>query len=183
MPDLSTLNLFDWFLMAVVAYSTVAAFVRGFFREVFSLVGLVAGILLASWNYPVLGNRLAHWIHWATAQIFAFLLIAIVVMVLCGLAGKLLHNTAKTIGLGFFDRLLGGVFGFARGCLMGVAILMAAAAFLPRAKFIRSSQLSGYFLEGAHAVSFVVPTNLQQHIREGVIELKHSTPDWIKQSK
>ena len=85
MPDLSKLNPFDWFLIAVVAYSTVVAFMRGFFREVFSLVGLVAGILLASWNYPLIGDRLAQWIPWATAQIIAFLLIAIVVMVLCGL--------------------------------------------------------------------------------------------------
>jgi membrane protein required for colicin V production len=70
-----------------------------------------------------------------------------------------------------------------RGCLLGVAVLMAAAAFVPQAKYIRGSALSDYFLEGAHAVSFVVPTNLQQHIREGAIALKHNTPDWIKRSK
>ena len=180
MPNISTLNPFDWFLIAVVLYSTVIAFVHGFFREVFSLLGLVAGILLASWNYAILGDRLAHWIPWVTAQIVAFLLIAILVMVLCGIAGKMLSSTARSIGLGFFDRLLGGVFGLARGCLMGVAILMAGAAFLPHEKFIHDSQLSDYFLEGAHAVSFVVPTNLQHHIREGVIALKHGTPDWIK---
>lgn len=188
MPDLSKLNPFDWFLIAVVAWSTVTAFVHGFFREVFSLAGLVAGILLASWNYPVLGDRLARWIPWATAQIAAFLLIAVVVMVLCGLLGKLLSRTAKTIGLGFFDRLLGGVFGFARGFLMGVAIMMAAAAFLPGERFIRDSQMSDYFLEGAHAVSFVVPANLQNNIREGVRALqprglKHKTPNWIKRSR
>ena len=183
MPDFSTLNPFDWFLIAIVVYSTVIAFLRGFFREIFSLVGLGAGILLASWNYGVLGDRLARFIPWTTAQVVAFLLIAILVMVLCGLAGKLLSSTAKTIGLGFFDRLLGGVFGLARGFLLGVAILMAAAAFLPREKYIRDSQLSDYFLDGAHAVSFVVPTNLQHHIREGVTQLKHGAPDWIKQSK
>jgi membrane protein required for colicin V production len=183
MIDLSTLNPFDWFLIAIVAYSTVVAFLRGFFRETFSLIGLIAGILLASWNYPILGVQLDRWIPWATAQIIAFLLIAIAVMVLCGIAGRLLNQTAKTIGLGFVDRLLGAAFGFVRGCLLGVAIMMAAAAFLPHARYIQKSQLSSYFLEGAHAVSFVVPTNLQQHIREGAIELKHSTPDWIKRSK
>lgn len=180
MPDLSTLNPFDWFLIAIVAYSTIAAFLRGFFREIFSLVGLIAGILLASWYYAPLGVRLASFLPWATAQIAAFLLIAILVMVLCGVIGTLISRTAKTIGLGFIDRLLGAIFGLARGCLMGVAILMAAAAFLPHQPYIRNSQLSGYFLEGAHAVSFVVPTNLQQHIRAGAIALKHSSPDWIK---
>ena len=56
---LSTLNPFDWFLVAIVLYSTVVAFVHGFFREIFSLVGLVAGILLASWKLS-LARRSAH---------------------------------------------------------------------------------------------------------------------------
>jgi membrane protein required for colicin V production len=171
--DLRSLNPFDWFLVGILVYSTIVAFVRGFFRETFSLVGLIAGILLASWYYPILGTRLAAWMPWSTAQLVSFLLIAIVVMVLCGLGGSLLSRTAKTIGLGFVDRMLGAVFGFARGCLLGVLILMGAAAFFPHEKYIRDSQLSGYFLEGAHAISFVVPTNLQEHIRAGVLQLTH----------
>jgi membrane protein required for colicin V production len=178
--DLRSLNPFDWFLVGVLAYSTIMAFVRGFFRESFSLVGLIAGVLLASWYYPVVGSRLAQWIPWSTAQLISFLLIAVTVMVLFGLGGSLVSRTAKTIGLGFVDRALGAVFGFARGCLLGVLILMGAAAFFPQEKYIRDSQLSGYFLEGAHAVSFVVPANLQQHIRQGAFELQHRAPDWIK---
>jgi membrane protein required for colicin V production len=183
LDDLHSLNLFDWFLVAVLVYSTVAAFLRGFFREVFSLVGLVAGVLLASWNYYPLAERLDRWMPWTTAEIVAFLTIAIVVMVLCGVAGKLLHTSAKTIGLGFIDRLLGAAFGFCRGCLLGVAVLMAAAAFLPGERTIRESRLASYFLDGAHAVSFVVPANLQQQIRRGVLELEHGTTDWIKPSR
>ena len=173
--DIRNFNPFDWFLVAIVAYSTVAAYMRGLFREVFSIVGLIAGILLASWNYSLLSAHLLPVLPWATAQIVAFLLIAIVVMVLCGLLGKLLQKTAKTIGLGFLDRGLGAVFGFARGCLLGVAIMIVAAAFASHKEYIRNSQLSSYFLEGAHAVSFVVPTNLQQHIRAGVRQLTHRT--------
>jgi membrane protein required for colicin V production len=173
--DIRNFNLFDWFLVAVVTYSTVAAYVRGLFREVFLIVGLVAGILIASWNYALLSTRLLAILPWATAQIVAFLLIAILVMVLCGVIGRLLNKTAKKIGLGFVDRALGAVFGFARGCLLGVAIMMAAAAFASHKEYIRNSELSSYFLQGAHAISFVVPTNLQQHIRAGVRQLTHGT--------
>jgi membrane protein required for colicin V production len=175
LPDLSSLNPFDWLLLAIVAYSVIMAFLRGFFREVFSLIGLIAGILLASWNYPLLSVYMIHLLPWAAAQIVAFLVIVIATMLLCGLAGTLLSKTARTVGLGFVDRLLGGVFGLARGWLMGVALLMAAAAFVPHSAYVRNSKLSGYFLQGAHAVSFVVPTNLQQHIREGVLQLKRKS--------
>jgi membrane protein required for colicin V production len=180
MDGLRGFNLFDWLLVAILVYSTVAAFLRGFFREVFSLVGLVAGILLASWNYPMVAVRLAVWMPVAVSDVVGFLLIALVVMVVCGLVGKLLHRTVKTIGLGFVDRLLGAGFGLLRGALLGVAVLMAAAAFVPDQSLLKNSQLAGYFLAGAHEVSFVVPGDLQARIRAGALELKHGSPDWIK---
>jgi len=179
--NLSSLSLFDWFLIAILAWSMIVAFVRGIILELFSLGGLIAGILLASWNYHHVALLLSRLITTpATAQIVAFLLIVVVVMVLSSLLGKLLNRTAHAIGLGLFDRLLGAVFGFARGCLLGVAILMAAAAFLPQSQWIANSQLSPYFLAGAHAVSFVVPHDLQQEIMDGAAQLKHNAPDWIK---
>lgn len=172
---------FDWLLLAILVYSTIRAFVRGIILELFSLGGLIAGILLASWNYPHVALLLSRFITTpSTAQIIAFFLILIVVMVLCTLLGKILNRTAHAIGLGFFDRLLGAAFGLLRGCLFGVAILMAVAAFLPQSQWLANSQLSPYFLAGAHAVSFVVPHDLRQQILDGAVQLKHNAPDWIK---
>ena len=172
---------FDIFLAAILAYSTIAAFLRGILREAFSLGGLIAGVLLASWNYRQLALLLGHLITTpATAQVVAFLLILIGVTVIAALTGRVLHHTADAIGLGFFDRLLGAVFGFVRGCLLCVVILMVAAAFWPQIPWISNSRLSSYFLGGAHAVSFVVPHELQQQILEGAEQIKHNAPDWIK---
>jgi membrane protein required for colicin V production len=178
------LNYFDWFLIAILAWSTIMAFLRGLLLELFALGGLVAGVLLASWNYPAVATVLGHVItEKAVANVFAFLLIAIVVMVLCALVGKALHHTANAIGLGFFDRLFGAVFGYLRGCLLCVAVLMAMTAFLPPTAAVAKSSLSPYFLAGAHAVSFVVPHDLRRLILDGAEELKHTAPDWIKRHK
>jgi len=175
------MNLFDCLLIAILAYSTIVAFVRGIILELFSLGGLIAGILIASWNYGRLAVYLEHFITTpSTAEIVSFLLLVIGVMVFSALLGKALNRTAHAIGLGFFDRILGAVFGFARGCLLGVAILMAIAAFLPHSTWIENSQLSSYFLAGAHAVSFVVPHDLQQQILDGAEQIKHNAPHWIK---
>jgi membrane protein required for colicin V production len=175
------MNLFDWFLIAILTYSTVTAFLRGIIVELFSLGGLIAGILIAGWNYSHVALFLSRLITSpAIAQIVAFLFIVIGVMALSALLGKIVNRTVHTIGLGFFDRLLGAIFGFARGCLLGVAITMAIAAFLPYSTSIASSQLSSYFLAGAHAVSFVVPHDLKQQILDGVEQIKHNAPHWIK---
>ena len=175
------MNLFDWFLIAILAWSIIMAFMRGIILELFSIGGLIAGILIASWNYNHVAELLERLITTpATAQIVAFLLIVIGVMVLSTLLGKALNRTAHAIGLGFFDRLLGAVFGLARGCLFGVAILMAVAAFRPHSTWVENSRLSPYFLAGVHAVSFVVPYGLQHQIMNGAQQLKHNAPDWIK---
>jgi membrane protein required for colicin V production len=176
------MNLFDWFLIAILAYSTVIAFMRGIILELFTLGGLIAGILFASWNYYRIAMYLERVVASpATAQIVAFLLIVIGVMVLSTLLGKALNRTAHAVGLGFFDRLLGAVFGLARGCLFAIAILMSVAAFRPHSTWVENSRLSPYFLEGVHAVSFVVPHDLQQQIINGALQLKHNAPNWIKQ--
>ena len=175
---------FDWALVAIIAYSTILAFARGFLREVFALMGLIAGILLAAWNYGRFAAVLERVVNRPEiAQITAFLLILIAVAVAATLLGKALHSTAHAIGLGFFDRLLGAAFGFVRGCLIGVVILMAAAAFFPQSKLAANSRLSSYFLTGAHAVSFVVPHELRERIVDGAAKLKHNAPDWIKPLK
>src|SRR5258707_2383260 len=125
------MNLFDCFLIAVLVYSTIVAFLRGIILELFSLGGLIAGILLASWNYKRVAIILGHLITTpAIAEIVAFLLIIIGVMVLSTLLGKALNRTAHAIGLGFFDRLLAELLVFVRSILFGVSFLLEFVAFL-----------------------------------------------------
>lgn len=175
------MNPFDWFLLAVLVYSVVQAFLRGLVREIFSLAGLVAGVLLASWNYGRCALPISSVISSpAVANTVAFLAIALGVMIVAALVGRMVHATAHAVGLGFFDRLGGAAFGLLRGSLIGIAILMAVSAFLPNADWVKKSQLAPYFLEGTHAVSFVVPHDLEQLIRDGASQIKHNTADWIK---
>ncbi len=181
-----SLNLFDLFLLVLLAWSTITAFLRGIVLELFSIGGLIAGILLASWNYQHFAFLLAPLLNRifdnsaSACNVLAFLLIAVGVMLLALIAGRMIRRTAHTIGLGLFDRLLGALFGFARGCLLGIAVLTASTAFLPHSTQIANSRLTPYFLAGVHAVSFVVPNRLQQQILNGIEDIKHNAPDWIK---
>lgn len=175
------MNPLDWILAVLLAYSVVKAFLQGFFREAFALAGLIVGLFLASWGYNHAALRIAGLITTtAIAQFVAYLGILIATMIAFNLAGKLLHKSASAIGLGILDRLAGAAFGLARGFLLGVAGLMACTAFLPTAPWIHDSELAPYFLQGAHAVSFVVPQDLKHKLLDGLSRIKHTTPDWIK---
>jgi membrane protein required for colicin V production len=109
---MNAFNPFDWSLLALLVYSTIMAFMRGFLRELFFFGGLILGVLLATWNYEHVSHLLARFIKTpAPAHVAAFFLILIGVMVVSGLTGRLLTRTVQAVGLGFFDRLMGAVFG------------------------------------------------------------------------
>ena len=180
-PLLASLTGFDWLLAALLAWSTVLALVRGLLRELCSLAGLVAGVLLASWYYGPAARWLERWIPSASAaSMVAFLLIAVGVGIAAGLLGRLFQRTASTIGLGVLDRLAGGIFGFVRGCLLATVVMLTLAAFAPSFSALRASHLAPYFLDVAHGISFIVPHDLQVQIASGVSTLKHIPPHWIK---
>ncbi|MGD0647778.1 MAG: CvpA family protein [Acidobacteriaceae bacterium] len=177
------MNALDWLLVILLAYSVVRAFLRGFFQEAFALGGLILGFLFACWFYRPLAADLKGLIPpTQIAELAAFLLILAGTMILASLLGRLFRHTASAIGLGFVDRFLGGAFGLVRGALLGVALLVATTAFLPSAPWIENSHLAPYFLRAAHAVSFVMPSDLKRRLLDEFNHLKHMPPDWIKGS-
>ena len=175
-------NWFDWVLIAILAVSMARAFMNGLVRAIFGLLGFVAGFELATWTYTIVGDRISDrgWIaSQTTARIVAFLLIVAAVAVLFELLGRGLHKALRTVGLGPLDRLLGAAFGFGRGCLIGIALLMAATTFAPRSRTVATSVLSPYLFVVAHDVSFLVPQYIQELIGYGAVDTKHNAPHWI----
>lgn len=181
METLNSLNPLDWLLVLVLLYSTVRALLRGFFREAFALGGLIVGFLLACWNYERLGGYLGGLLSSpAIAELVAFLLILFGVMLLATLAGNLLRRSASAVGLGFADRLGGGAFGFLRGLFLGVSLLLALAVFQPASTWLKTSVMAPYFLRANHALSFVMPSDMEYRLRGAIEALKHKGQGWIK---
>jgi membrane protein required for colicin V production len=175
-------NAFDWLMVIIVAMSMTVAFMRGLVRAIFGLVGLVGGFELASNTYTEVADRInfGHGIQsQVSARIVAFLLIALVVSVAFDLVGRGVQRSIRAIGLGWFDRVLGSAFGFARGCLICIALLMVSADVVPQSQMLVGSALSPYLFALAHDVSFLVPQYLQQEMIDGVFDFKKNTPRWI----
>ena len=168
----ASLSGFDWVLLGLVGLSALLAFRRGLIRVIFSFAGVAAGTVLAGWYSLPAGAWLHGWIGSpVAAHMVGFLGILIGVTLLCSVAAQIVRRTVRAAGLGLFDRLLGGAFGAARGGLLGVALVLAIAAFAPRSTWLRDSQLAPYFLSGAHAVSFVMPRQLKQQVESGTASL------------
>jgi membrane protein required for colicin V production len=173
--------LIDWAIVIILIVSVLSAAKHGFFVEAFSLAGIVLGLFLASWNYQKLLPWIDRWVHSpGVAEAIAFIAIAIAVMVIAGLAGRLIRWSVRSIGLGWADRFIGAVFGLLKGCVLVTLGIMAIAAFLPHATWLDRSKFAPYFLSAAHEASAVTPAQLGERIREGVKAIRDAQPDWLK---
>jgi membrane protein required for colicin V production len=160
----------DLLMIAVILLSAATAFNKGLLLELFSLAGVVLGLIIAAAGYGLLVPWMMQWVERPkVADLSAFLAIALGVQLAVGLIGRLLRGALRWAGLGFLDRLLGALFGVVKGCALVTLAVMAVAAFLPSAPWLKNSRLAPPFLAAAHEGSHIAP------------EFGGKTREWIRQ--
>jgi len=164
----------DWIIVAVILVSVAGAASAGFFQEAFGIGGLVFGYLLAAWEYHALAQHFTPYVSspWF-AEIIAFLIVFLSVMISAGIIGRIARWAMKEAGLSFVDRLLGGALGLLRGCLLVAVVLMSMAAFNPGSKWLQGSEMAPYFLVVGRAVVWVAPSELRARFYQGLDLLRH----------
>src|SRR3569833_878491 len=118
------MNWLDYVLIAILAFSAVQSFRRGFSREIISLGAAVAGLVLGMWFYATAGLLVRQWItservqHWV-----GFLMVFLAVVLVGALVGASVRKNQNTEKHTNNDRLLGAAFGLLRGAVIAIALL------------------------------------------------------------
>ena len=153
------MNGFDIALVTLVALSALFAFARGIIREVIALATWIVGFIAAiAYAGPVAG--MFEWIDITPVakQAIAFGLILLVVLIIGALAARSLAGLIRALGLGFIDRLLGLIFGVARGLVVIVVFaLIAGVTALPRQNWWQNSVLGAPLAQAALALRPYLP--------------------------
>ena len=128
------MTLFDYTVVVIIGLSVLVSVVRGFTREALSLAGWVIAFLTASAMSGIASGWFAPLIKDDSLRVAAgFVLVFVVTLVLMSIAAIVASRLLKKAGLGLEDRLLGGFFGFARGLLIVlVLVLVSGLTALPR---------------------------------------------------
>ncbi len=176
------LSILDWAIVLVIVLSTLQAIAEGFFHEFFALAGTVVGYLAAAWEYHRLAAWYAHYVtsQW-TADIAGFGTIFLAIVLLAGLVGRLARWAVHGIGLRWFDRFLGGVFGFIRGFVVSAVIVLALAAFAPQWG-LQQSRIAPVMLVSSRALIWAAPAELRQRFWDGW-NLLRAVPQHMPTSK
>jgi len=139
----------NWLDIIIIVCLIVPIFVGlkiGLIRAVLSLVGLIIGVVLASYFYQPFARVLGFIPNENAANIVAFIIILLVVMVAAAIIVRLLKFIASVTMLSWVDHLGGGVFGFVMGAILWSALLATWVKFFGN-DLVRQSFLAEIMLD------------------------------------
>ena len=130
------MNWVDLTVLGVLLLFALRGFIRGFFREIFSLAGLVAGFMLAAAYERPASAFVAT--YWQTSPLIlkgvCFIGIFFSVYFLLSLTGWFLHRSAKLLFLTTLNRAGGIAIGVGKGVAVAAlaVFLLSSASWLPQ---------------------------------------------------
>lgn len=138
------MTVFDYAVLFIVGLSILLSVIRGLMREILALLAWVVAFVAANLFGGKLAALLPAEIPGEELRLLAgFVGIFFVVLLLMSLMAMAVSSLVKNAGLGFEDRMLGGLFGLARGALIVlVLVLLAGLTALPKEPVWRNALFS-----------------------------------------
>lgn len=121
--------IIDIIIIVAIVISIIVGFIRGFMKEAISVVTLLFAIWAALYFGPAVGDVSDSWLSSEELQTwFGRVLIFGVILAVGGLLGWGISKLMRLSVLGGIDRLLGSLFGAARGVVL-VALFVIGGQF------------------------------------------------------
>jgi membrane protein required for colicin V production len=180
------LSLLDLLLAVIVGGSVVFGFLAGFARAGVSFLAAIAGVLFGFWFYGIPADFIHRYVGSQTfSNIFGFLTVFFVCVLMGALIGKLLAKLLKWTGLSWLDRMMGAGFGLVRGVVAAVAFVSILLAFTPKPvpNWMTGSLLLPYAIDASNMVATLAPRALKNSVRETVGEMHQLWDDQVRKSR
>ncbi|MBU15369.1 MAG: colicin V production CvpA [Gammaproteobacteria bacterium] len=142
---MGALNQIDTVIIIVVAISSAFGLWRGLVKELLSLLSWIAALLVARVYGEPLARLLVNMIESESIRyVTAFVLLFVMVIIIGTLINHFVAKLLTVTGFKFLDRLLGVVFGLARGTVIVLVILFISNVFVSETEWWQESTLIPY---------------------------------------
>lgn len=160
------MTVFDYAVLTIVGLSVLLSVIRGLVREVLALLAWVIAFVAANLLAGELAVLLPPEVPSDELRLLAgFAGVFLAVLLLMSLLAIFASKLVKSAGLGVEDRVLGSVFGLARGALVVMILVLAAGlTSLPRQPVWRDALMSGPLEAFAGQIKAWLPAALSQRI-------------------
>jgi len=165
-------NTFDFAVFGLLLVSGVAAFRRGFVKEIFALGTWVAASIVAATYYPLMKPWImSHNIknELAAGALSALALFGLTLLILIP-TGNVLANFIKGPTLSSIDRSLGFVFGLMKGLLVLSLLYIALSFVWPKADeqpdWLTGAKTTPLLADGADMLKSFVPRDEREKAAE-----------------
>ncbi len=157
------MNWLDAIFLIILGVSVLAALVKGFVKEIITLVALVGGLIVAAQYYEAAGGLYTAWVDSpAIRSVLGFLTLFIGIVLVAELLVFIVDRLLRLSHLKWIDRLLGALFGLIRGWLVCTVIVLVLTAFSLQIPMIQRSALTPYLLITARYAAYAVPRQLRR---------------------
>lgn len=161
------MNWVDYAILAIIGVSVAISIWRGFTKEALSL----AGWIVAAWVALTFADNLQvllepHIEVPSLRLIVAFVILFITTLFIAGLINYLAVQVIKKTGLSGTDRMLGVIFGVARGALVvALLVLIGGMTPMPQDPWWKEAQLLHYFQDIAVWLRQFLPDDIASSIQ------------------
>ena len=161
------MTAFDYVVLFILLCSIVISTMRGLVKEILSLLGWIAGFIIANAWCDALARLLPDVIPGSSGRlIVAFVVLFIGVKLLTMLLAMAIDAVLRATGLSIVDRGLGGLFGLARGAVIVLAaVLVCATTAIPQQAFWKEAVLSPLAETAARTAMPFLPGNLVRYVK------------------
>lgn len=176
----------DFGVIAIILIFLARGIWTGFIRQLASLAALILGFLFAGRYYEQISPRLSSLIH-SPQLAFLVTYVLLFLAVFCGVVaiGFVLKKVVSLSLLGWFDRVMGGVFGLVKAGVIITVLFMVLSGLLPDASPLITGSLTAPYLRKSSRflLSFVSNQSLHRHLLPREPAIPAGQPDGTDPAK
>ncbi len=157
-------NGIDFVIIGIVSFSIMMGIVRGFVREAMSLITWIAAIAIGILYCEPVSTHFSAISLAPVRLLISFVLLVLATLITGGVINHLFAKLMKTTGFSFTDRIIGTIFGFARGLFItALMVLMIGSSPIALAPTWKNSQLVPYILPVSIWLKEKLPEDMLKH--------------------